>query len=696
MAVTSGFFNSLNGDRKYNAEQMSSLFDGIINDGIFSNIGSAFMVTADNANTINIGIGRAWFDSTWVNNDAILPLTLDGPEVILDRIDAVVIEINKTEAIREGRIVVVKGTPSSSASRPELANADGVYQHPIAYIYRKAEATAITQADITNMVGTSECPYITAILQVQSVDNIVAQWESQFNIWFDGLQTSLEGDVAANLASQVSDLQDRFTDLAQDKAVYEPLQDSDNDYILDSSGRQILGATVFAEKEVIGEGTVVVNEDNSFEVGDTLTTARSSPGAEWLLCNGEAVSREDYPELSLLFPDRPDGRWQYPIVTGISNTSKHIRKIIYANGYYVGLAAERFSGGGASDIAYSTSISGPWTVVDVSSIISTVFAIKYVNGYFMLLGQHDNTTMPSISTRKGCAAIRYGTDITNVLNFSRAILDRSNDAYPDDYNVRDIIYIDGQYVAIAGCADTVSGVYELDCRVYYCATLSENDRDWKSLAVDSYTRRTVKFNEIRYINDKYYIFGYGDYGSDDDNNVATIWYSSTLTGYDPGDEDTGESGYWTKFNPLGTGSTTSHIEKVYNIDGVYVMLTGSPTVILCSDITVPSPIFETITLPDDGLSFVKYGEYYIFSSGKKIMFSNDIHGSWSEKDLELNTANTPTSADLFVVDSVLHSYIGVRDESTSVVKYAYLDSSVFDLPVLVGDRWTRVFIKALE
>ena len=44
MSVTSGFFNSLNGDRRYNAEQMSSIFDGIINDGIFANIGTAFGV----------------------------------------------------------------------------------------------------------------------------------------------------------------------------------------------------------------------------------------------------------------------------------------------------------------------------------------------------------------------------------------------------------------------------------------------------------------------------------------------------------------------------------------------------------------------------------------------------------------------------------------------------------------------------
>ena len=44
MALTSGFYNSINGDRTYNAEQMSSIFDGIINDGVFASIGKVFQV----------------------------------------------------------------------------------------------------------------------------------------------------------------------------------------------------------------------------------------------------------------------------------------------------------------------------------------------------------------------------------------------------------------------------------------------------------------------------------------------------------------------------------------------------------------------------------------------------------------------------------------------------------------------------
>lgn len=47
MTVTFGFYNSLNSDRLYNALQMSSLFDGIITDGVFASIGTSMIVTPD-------------------------------------------------------------------------------------------------------------------------------------------------------------------------------------------------------------------------------------------------------------------------------------------------------------------------------------------------------------------------------------------------------------------------------------------------------------------------------------------------------------------------------------------------------------------------------------------------------------------------------------------------------------------------
>ena len=91
MSVTYGFYNSKNGDRRYDAIQMSSIFDGIIRDGVFQHIGTAMMVEESEGMTVNVGIGRAWFNHTWTLNDAPLPLTVPLSEVILNRIDAIVL-----------------------------------------------------------------------------------------------------------------------------------------------------------------------------------------------------------------------------------------------------------------------------------------------------------------------------------------------------------------------------------------------------------------------------------------------------------------------------------------------------------------------------------------------------------------------------------------------------------------------------
>lgn len=214
MSVSSGFFNSLNGDRKYNAAQMSAIFDGLIIDGVFASIGTAFAVKAAGGLTVNIGVGKAWFDHTWTVNDSILPMTAPEAEVLLDRIDAVVLEVNGTESVRENTIKFVKGNPSSAPSRPTLTNEGNVHQYPLCYIYRKYGTAVINQADITPMVGTESTPFVTGILQTVSLDELLGKWqdeldrftdarsqevddwiaqeESDFTTWFDKMKADLQ------------------------------------------------------------------------------------------------------------------------------------------------------------------------------------------------------------------------------------------------------------------------------------------------------------------------------------------------------------------------------------------------------------------------------------------------------------------------------------------------------------------------
>lgn len=210
MAVTSGFYNSVDGDRKYNALQMSSIFDGIIEDGVYNSIGDRFSLTAGEGNTVIVGTGRAWFNHSWTLNDADYPLEIDPAEVVLNRYDAIVIEVNGSAAVRNNSIKVIKGTAGSSPSKPSMANGEGeIWQHPLGYIYVPAGASSITQSNIEYAVGTSECPFVVAAVQSVDIDALVAQWSDQFNTWFDNLETQLAGDVAGNLQNQINQKVDK-------------------------------------------------------------------------------------------------------------------------------------------------------------------------------------------------------------------------------------------------------------------------------------------------------------------------------------------------------------------------------------------------------------------------------------------------------------------------------------------------------
>ena len=180
MGVTFGFYNSINGDRRYNAEQMSSIFDGMLNDGVFESIGDGMIVNSDNMN-LRIGTGRAWFNNTWTVNDSILILPVDPSEIGFDRLDVVILEINSSEDVRANSFKIVKGTPASEPIAATLIHTDFIHQYPLAYIDIAAEVTEITSENITNKIGTVDCPFAKGILR--TIDTEIVE----------GIEDSIEG-----------------------------------------------------------------------------------------------------------------------------------------------------------------------------------------------------------------------------------------------------------------------------------------------------------------------------------------------------------------------------------------------------------------------------------------------------------------------------------------------------------------------
>ncbi|WP_130837518.1 hypothetical protein [Lachnoclostridium sp. Marseille-P6806] len=237
MALTYGFFNSQNGDRKYNADQMSSIFDGIIEDGVYMTIANRFNVAAGDGMSVTVDTGRAWFNHTWTVNDSKLILDIDKQIAPLHRIDSIVLEVNHALDYRRNEIKVIKGMAEKDPLPPTLEDTTEVFYHKIADVYVKNtdETTAINDSDITNYVGTSTCPYVTAPLKTINADQLLQQWNAQWreefsnqtdafrskyeelatytglaqehwSAWFANIKHNLSGDVAGNLQLQIEKL----------------------------------------------------------------------------------------------------------------------------------------------------------------------------------------------------------------------------------------------------------------------------------------------------------------------------------------------------------------------------------------------------------------------------------------------------------------------------------------------------------
>lgn len=213
MAITYGFYNSMNGDRKYDAVQLSSIFDGVIRDGVFQSIGGYLVTKPGTGMQVIVAPGKAWFDHTWTVNDSIYPLDIREPDLTLKRYDAVVLETDATKSVRVNSIKIVEGTPSTEPQKPRMEKGEFLNQHALAYVLVNPGVSNIQEKDIEIVVGKDECPFVTSILESVSIEALLAKWESEFRVWFDELQSQMEGDVATNLQNQINELDERITPL---------------------------------------------------------------------------------------------------------------------------------------------------------------------------------------------------------------------------------------------------------------------------------------------------------------------------------------------------------------------------------------------------------------------------------------------------------------------------------------------------
>ncbi len=206
MAVTYGFFNSVlvNGmqDRRYNADQMSTYFKGLISDGVYQNVGGGLQVRAGEGMTVQVMPGRGVFDSRWLENDSVLDIPLDSSHVTLNRYTAVVVRVDYNE--RTVSILAKDGETASAPVKPIMTRSESVKEYCLAYVYVGRGVTSISQSAVTDTrPDNALCGFVTGLVEQIQTTDLFAQYDAAFDEWFETIEGKLSGDVAGKLTVDV-------------------------------------------------------------------------------------------------------------------------------------------------------------------------------------------------------------------------------------------------------------------------------------------------------------------------------------------------------------------------------------------------------------------------------------------------------------------------------------------------------------
>lgn len=199
MAITSGFFDSVNGDRLYDADQMSNYFDGLISDGVYESVGDKFLVSlANNGMSINVGSGRAIIRSHWVKNDATTTLTLDPADVQLNRIDAVVLRLDTTA--RSIDLAIKKGTGATGTpSLPAITRTETIYELYLAAVLVNKGSTQPNS--ITDLRPSAYCGWVTGIIKQVDTSDLFTQYETAYAKYYAESTAAFDAYMASRMAA---------------------------------------------------------------------------------------------------------------------------------------------------------------------------------------------------------------------------------------------------------------------------------------------------------------------------------------------------------------------------------------------------------------------------------------------------------------------------------------------------------------
>lgn len=201
------FFNDIDDDRVYFAEDLARHLSEFFTTGVFNN--GCKVLAENNDMSVNVDIGSANINGYRYDNDDQKKLNIDNADGVLSRIDNIVIRLDLTNRLISAQ--VIKGTFADNPTAPALVRTSTIYDIRIAKVYVDAGITTITQDLVEDTrFNTNDCGNVVATVNTPDTTDLFLQFETKFNNWFNQMKDKLSGDAAGSLQTQIDEINDKL------------------------------------------------------------------------------------------------------------------------------------------------------------------------------------------------------------------------------------------------------------------------------------------------------------------------------------------------------------------------------------------------------------------------------------------------------------------------------------------------------
>ena len=278
-AVHCGFFDAIDSDRTYSADEMNRPYRRVISNGVFATPSGTpstdLQVVESSGMNIICKAGEGLFADKWFENPSSIVITVPDNTATVPRIDSVLVQVDTRTSGRVGNIVYRTGTPASSPVPPAINQTEGVVEYRLANIRVNAGVTSIMGRYITDRRGSSDCPWVTSLIYQVDTSTLYDQWQAAYEEYFEAekaiwdawyAQLTEDLDVSMTLDRHVNTV----TTTAQTTGTI-PIGLAYN------HNTDILEVYINGLRAIEGTHYIVVNDDtsimveNQLDIGQTVT-----------------------------------------------------------------------------------------------------------------------------------------------------------------------------------------------------------------------------------------------------------------------------------------------------------------------------------------------------------------------------------------------------------------------------------------